>query len=174
MIKISSLTKAHFMYYDFADKKVGDIAMPFDVVTTAGTKITVLSKDESGGGTPGGDVDWKNIKNKPATFPPTIGTTATTAKAGNYVPSWSDITSKPTIPAAQIQSDWAQTDNTKVDFIKNKPTIPPAYTLPAATTTTLGGVKQGAAIADLEEGADTVAEINKLLANLRTAGIIAT
>ena len=31
-----------------------------------------------------------------------------------------------TIPAAQIQSDWAQSDNTKVDFIKNKPTIPAA------------------------------------------------
>lgn len=28
------------------------------------------------------------------------------------------------IPAAQIQSDWAQSDNTKKDYIKNKPTIP--------------------------------------------------
>lgn len=32
------------------------------------------------------------------------------------------IKNKPTIPAAQIQSDWAQADNTKVDYIKNKPT----------------------------------------------------
>lgn len=30
----------------------------------------------------------------------------------------------PTIPAAQIQSDRDQADNTQVDFIKNKPTIP--------------------------------------------------
>ena len=30
---------------------------------------------------------------------------------------------KATIPAAQIQSDWTQADNTKVDYIKNKPTI---------------------------------------------------
>lgn len=30
---------------------------------------------------------------------------------------------KATIPAAQIQSDWTQADNTKVDFIKNKPTL---------------------------------------------------
>ena len=29
----------------------------------------------------------------------------------------------PTIPAAQIQSDWSQTDSTKLDFIKNKPTL---------------------------------------------------
>ena len=28
------------------------------------------------------------------------------------------------IPAAQVQSDWAQTDNTDVDYIKNKPYIP--------------------------------------------------
>lgn len=30
----------------------------------------------------------------------------------------------PTIPAAQIQSDWNQTNNTLLDYIKNKPTIP--------------------------------------------------
>ena len=30
----------------------------------------------------------------------------------------------PTIPAAQIQSDWNEEDNTKLDYIKNKPTIP--------------------------------------------------
>ncbi len=36
------------------------------------------------------------------------------------------IKNKPTIPAAQIQSDWSQTDTTKKDFIKNKPTIPAA------------------------------------------------
>ena len=34
------------------------------------------------------------------------------------------IKNKPTIPAAQIQSDWNQSDNTKADFVKNKPTIP--------------------------------------------------
>ncbi len=28
------------------------------------------------------------------------------------------------IPAAQIQSDWSQTDNTSKDYIKNKPSIP--------------------------------------------------
>lgn len=34
------------------------------------------------------------------------------------------ILNKPTIPAAQVQSDWDEADNTKVDYIKNKPTIP--------------------------------------------------
>ena len=37
--------------------------------------------------------------------------------------SYNDLTDKPTIPDAQIQSDWNQSDNTKVDFIKNKPTL---------------------------------------------------
>ena len=36
------------------------------------------------------------------------------------------IKNKPTIPDAQIQSDWTQSDNTAKDFIKNKPTIPAA------------------------------------------------
>lgn len=34
------------------------------------------------------------------------------------------IKNKPTIPAAQVQSDWNQSDNQAVDYIKNKPTIP--------------------------------------------------
>ena len=33
------------------------------------------------------------------------------------------IKNKPTIPAAQVQSDWAEADSTKVDFIKNKPNL---------------------------------------------------
>ena len=44
------------------------------------------------------------------------------AKSGDY----DDLTNKPTIPAAQIQSDWNQTSTSSLDFIKNKPTIPAA------------------------------------------------
>ena len=44
------------------------------------------------------------------------------AYSGNY----NDLSNKPSIPAAQVQSDWNQSDNTKVDFIKNKPSIPAA------------------------------------------------
>jgi hypothetical protein len=47
------------------------------------------------------------------------------------------------IPAAQVQSDYAQADNTKPDYIKNKPTIPAPYTLPPASAETLGGIKVG-------------------------------
>lgn len=45
---------------------------------------------------------------------------AVVATSGNY----SDLNNRPTIPDAQVQSDWTQSDNTKVDFIKHKPAIP--------------------------------------------------
>ena len=35
---------------------------------------------------------------------------------------YNDLINKPTIPASQIQSDWNQQDDTKLDYIKNKPT----------------------------------------------------
>ena len=44
---------------------------------------------------------------------------ATVATTGDY----DDLLNKPTIPAAQVQSDYAQVDNTQVDYIKNKPDI---------------------------------------------------
>jgi hypothetical protein len=42
------------------------------------------------------------------------------ATSGDY----NDLNNLPTIPDAQIQSDWNQTNNVALDFIKNKPTIP--------------------------------------------------
>ena len=38
---------------------------------------------------------WEDITDKPTTFTPTIGKTATTAKAGDYVPTYAEITGKP-------------------------------------------------------------------------------
>lgn len=34
---------------------------------------------------------WGEITGKPATFPPVVGTTATTAKAGNYTPTSAEV-----------------------------------------------------------------------------------
>ena len=50
----------------------------------------------------------------------TAGMLATVASTGSYT----DLVDKPTIPDAQIQSDWNQADTTAKDYIKNKPTIP--------------------------------------------------
>ena len=44
---------------------------------------------------------------------------ARVAETGSY----NDLTNTPTIPAAQIQSDWDQNDSDALDYIKNKPTI---------------------------------------------------
>jgi lysophospholipase L1-like esterase len=49
---------------------------------------------------------------------------------------YTDITGRPTISTVGSTGDYAD--------LLNKPTIPTAYTLPAATATTLGGVKCGA------------------------------
>jgi hypothetical protein len=72
----------------------------------------------SGGGTPQVNSDWNavsgvaEILNKP--------NLATVATSGSYT----DLINQPSIPAAQIQSDWTQANNAAVDFIKNKPAIP--------------------------------------------------
>lgn len=50
------------------------------------------------------------------------------------------------------------------------------YTLPAATSAALGGVKQGAAVVDAAADADAAAlatKINELIASLKAAGVIA-
>lgn len=61
-------------------------------------------------------------------------------------------------------------DKSKLDGIKNGANN---YVLPAAGTS-LGGVKQGAAVKDATSAEDIVAQFNALLASLRTAGVIAT
>lgn len=59
---------------------------------------------------------------------------AAVATSGSYT----DLTNKPVIPAAQVQSDWNQSDNSSVDFIKNKPTIPTVPTNVSAFTNDAG------------------------------------
>lgn len=49
---------------------------------------------------------------------------ATVATSGDYA----DLANKPVIPAAQIQSDWNQSDNSAADYIKNKPVNVSAFT----------------------------------------------
>lgn len=56
------------------------------------------------------------------------------------------------------------------DYAK-KTDVPAAYKLPAASASAIGGVKQGAAVADAA-AAPTMEEYNALLKSLRDAGII--
>jgi len=55
--------------------------------------------------------NYNDLTNKP--------TFSTVATSGNY----NDLTNRPTIPAAQIQSNWTQTDTSAKDYIKNKPDL---------------------------------------------------
>lgn len=52
--------------------------------------------------------------------------------SGNY----NDLTNKPTIPDAQIQSDWNQTNTSAKDYIKNKPNIPQGVVVDNALSST--------------------------------------
>ena len=59
-----------------------------------GTPITAerLNALEQGVAEASAEVNWGNLPGKPATFPPTVGTTATTAKAGNWNPTIGNVT----------------------------------------------------------------------------------
>jgi hypothetical protein len=75
---------------------------------------------------------------------------ATVATSGSYT----DLTNKPTIPAAQIQSDWTQATTSALDYIKNKPNLTIKSTRLVTTATYLAttsdyyiGVNRAGAVA---------------------------
>lgn len=104
-------------------------------------EVSALGYDGSGGGGGGGadlSAVWATLTGNTGTYKDyqiNIGhltsalsnyalssSLATVATSGSY----NDLSNKPTIPTAQIQSDWNQTTTTAKDYIKNKPTIPAA------------------------------------------------
>ena len=77
------------------------------------------------------------------------------------------------INSSVTKSDKVTLVTSKADF----DTWLAGLTVPAATTSTYGSVKQAAAVADLSgspAAADNQTKINALLASLRTAGVLAT
>lgn len=90
-----------------------------------------------------------------------IGTTATTAAAGNHTHGAA------TTAAAGFMSG---ADKAKLDGIAANAN---AYSLPAAGVA-IGGVKQGVAVADPTSETDVVAQVKALMASLRTSGALAT
>lgn len=73
----------------------------FATVATTGSYTDLINKPNLFSG------NYNDLTNKPALFD------------GDY----DSLTNKPTIPAAQIQADWNQADNTSLDYIKNKPNL---------------------------------------------------
>lgn len=80
--------------------------------------------------------------------------------------SYNDLSDKPTIPAAQIQSDWNQTDSSAKDFIKNKPTIPVVPTNVSAFTNDAGYLTKHQDISGKEDVATIVTPANATDATL--------
>lgn len=111
--------------------------------------ITVLS---AGGGGGGGTSILYDLYGTQTTsnhvilnLDPSIGTTDQIefAGGGGTTVSWDSLNNKATIQStAPVNADWDATSG--LAQILNKPTIPPAYTLPTADASTLGGIKVGA------------------------------
>ena len=77
---------------------------------------------------------------------------STAALTGSY----NDLTNKPTIPAAQVQSDWNQSDNTAKDYIKNKPTIPTVPTNVSTFTNDAGYLTSHQSLTNYVQKSQTV------------------
>ena len=80
---------------------------------------------------------------------------------------WDDITDKPNF--ATVAASGSYND------LSDKPDIPPTYTLPAATTSAIGGVRKAANVSNLEIGAElaaVVARVNAILSALKVADIM--
>lgn len=114
----------------------------------------------------GGTVAWADVTGKPTTFPPVIGTTATTALAGDTV-----------IPAASTTAPAALAAAAAVGTGATFARADHVHAIPGASNGTLRGtVLRAAAQADstATDVAGLVTDFNALLAKLRTAGVIAT
>lgn len=85
-------------------------------------------------------VSYNDLTNKPTLL--TIGTTATTAKAGNYAPAWGDVTGKPATftPTIGATATTAMAGNTPLLQIGTTATTAKAgnWTPPNVTTTANG------------------------------------
>lgn len=68
---------------------------------------------------------------------------ATIATTGSY----NDLLDKPTIPAAQVQSDWDESDESDVAYIKNKPYIPSEVIVDQTYDSTSTHAQSGTAVA---------------------------
>ena len=69
--------------------------------------------------------------------------------------------------STQIQSDWAQSDNTKVDYIKHKPTIPDAVSGTNDgtnwTSLTIGSVTKGIPAAQVNADWNSSSGVSQIL-----------
>lgn len=110
---------------------------------------------------------WADVTGKPSTFPPTVGTTATTAKAGDYQPTWAQVSGKPTTfaPAAH---DHETADVTGLDAaLSSKAATSHTHTIANVTglQDALDGKQASGSYATASALADLVARVEALEAD---------
>lgn len=107
---------------------------------------------------------WADVTGKPATYPPTVGTTATTAKAGDYQPTWAQVSGKPSTfaPAAH---DHVTADVTGLDAaLSGKAATSHTHTIANVTglQAALDGKQASGSYATAAALADLVARVEAL------------
>ena len=152
-VVITSLADGQVLAWDSATSKWVNVSNSATVNSlNAVGDVTITSVSD------GQVLAWDDTANK------WVNTTlATVAKSGSY----NDLSNKPSIPAAQIQSDWNQSDNTKADFIKNKPTLGTAAAKDSTNAITQNSTdlaESGAVYTGLAAKADKTALDNEVLA----------
>lgn len=70
-------------------------------------------------------------------------TLATVATSGSY----NDLSNKPTIPSAQVQANWNETDTNSMAYIQNKPNIPSGVVVDQVYDGTSANAQSGVAMA---------------------------
>lgn len=117
-----------------------------------------------------------------------IGSTSGTAKAGNWTPPVATATTygtvklstdaiqsvAPNAATATANRSYMVQNTADGQMVVNVPWSDTKYTLPAATTSANGGVKQAATIENATDETDIVERFNDLLLALKSAGIMAT
>ena len=118
--------------------------------------------------------DYNSLTNKPTI--PTVTNDLTNELKANYDTAYTHSQSAhaPTNAEANVQADWNVTDTGSDAYIKNKPTIPPAYTHPtthpASMITGLATVATSGSYNDLTNKPTIPAAYNLPIANQNTLG----
>lgn len=82
--------------------------------------------------------------------------------------SYNDLINQPSIPSAQIQSDWNESNTGLLDYIKNKPTIPSVTR--TTSTLSLSLVGTGATGTQISSTKDSTARLNISTSTTSTIG----
>jgi len=147
------------------------LALPVELYTR-GEDDELVPVDLGGGGDAG--VAWADVTGKPATFPPVVGTTATTAKAGNYQPTAANISDASTVGRSVLTATDAAAARTAISAGTSSLVLGTSASTAAAGNHTHPGLLTGSAsaVADAADEASAVVQLNALLGVLRSRGIL--